>query len=664
MTAVRPLAALAAATFALFPLVAAAPAAAAPAAAAGALLYTKTVVYVPTVVGPANDTRCTVVGNLYRPAGVDAAHPAPAIMMTNGFGGSKDSGGYKGNDSAAQFFAKQGYVTLSYSGLGFGGSDCNIELDDPDWDGKAGSQLISFLGGSLTGSSTKNGPGDVTVDYVQKDSTDHAGVARTDDPRVGMIGLSYGGAVQFSIAKLDKRLDTIVPQITWNDLSYSLAPNNTSQTVDPRSGQPTVTYTTPGTEKLDWTTLFFALGITELEKYPNSSRPPSTCPAFDSRACTAKAELDATGYPGATTLSLARHASVTSFVDDVTIPTFLSQGQSDTLFNLQEAAATYHALKARDVPVKMLWQQWGHSTDVAAPGELDFAKAPSATFLGQRYSDWMDHYLRGTDADTGPEFEYYRDWVTGYTGTAAPAYGAASSYPTGSTQRLLLSGSNAMVPAGSPVAAGSAPFAVPAAGAPTSYTETSAVDQNQPVRDAPGTFAAFSTAPLAADYDLVGSPSVDLHLTAPTYAASQLGGPAGQLVLFAKLYDVAPDGTTIVLPHRLIAPVRVTDVTQPVHIELPGVVHRFPAGHVLRLVVAAGDTAYKGNNTPGEVSVDTSATAPGSLALPVLSEGALQIGAGPAPEVPEAPVAALLPLVAVLITGGVAVRSRRSVTPV
>lgn len=658
MTAARSLAALTAGAIVLLPLVNAAP------ASADAVSFTKTVVYVPTLVGPAGDTRCTVVGNLYKPAGVDAAHPAPAIMMTNGFGGSKDSGGYKGNDSAAQFFAKQGYVTLSYSGLGFGGSDCNIELDDPDWDGKAGSQLISFLGGSLAGSTTRNGANDVTVDYVQKDATDHAGVARTDDPRVGMIGLSYGGAVQFSIAKVDKRLDTIVPQITWNDLSYSLAPNNTSQTRDAKSGQPTVTYTTPGTEKLDWTTLFFGLGTTELAKYPNSSRPPSTCPAFDSRACIAKTELDTTGYPGATTLSLARHASVTSFVDDVTIPTFLSQGQSDTLFNQQESAATYHALKARGVPVKLLWQQWGHSTDVAAPGELDFAKAPSATFLGQRYSDWMDRYLRGTRADTGPEFEYYRDWVTGYTGTAAPAYGAAGNYPLASTQRLLLSGSNAMVPPDSPVATGSAPFAVPAAGAPTSYTETSAVDQNQPVRDVAGTFAAFSSPPLATDYDLVGSPSIDVHLTAPTYAASQSGGPAGQLVLFAKLYDIAPDGTTIVLPHRLIAPVRVTDVTKPVHVELPGVVHRFPAGHVLRLVIGAGDAAYKGNDTPGEVSVDTSATAPGSLTLPVLSDGALQLAGAPAPEVPEAPVAVLLPLAALLLTAVLILRTRRRpVTP-
>ncbi|MEV5342886.1 hypothetical protein AB0K93_31090 [Streptomyces sp. NPDC052676] len=36
-----------------------------------------------------------------------------------------------------------------------------------------------------------------------------------------------------------------------------------------------------------------------------------------------------------------------------------------------------------------------------------------------------------------------------------------------------------------------------------------------------------------------------------------------ELVLFAKLYDIAPDGART-LVHRLVAPVRVPDVTEPV----------------------------------------------------------------------------------------------------
>ncbi len=70
-----------------------------------------------------------------------------------------------------------------------------------------------------------------------------------------MIGGSYGGQIQYAVAMQDKRVDALIPIITWNDLSYSLAPNNT----DLARG---VTYTTPGVGKREWVDLFFSVGIT------------------------------------------------------------------------------------------------------------------------------------------------------------------------------------------------------------------------------------------------------------------------------------------------------------------------------------------------------------------------------------------------------------------
>jgi ABC-2 type transport system ATP-binding protein len=112
-------------------------------------------------------------------------------------------------------------------------------------------------------------------------------------------------------------------------------------------------------------------------------------------------------------------------------------------------------------------------------------------------------------------------------------------------------------------------------------------------------------------------PKLTLHLSSPVAAASQAAGPAGQLLLFAKIYDVAPDGTKT-LVNRLISPTRVSDVTKTVEIELPGVVHRYAAGHVLQVVVSATDAAYRNNAVVQPVSVLTSPTAPGTLFLPVL----------------------------------------------
>ena len=151
------------------------------------------------VVGPKDDTPCTVTADLYTPAGASRSRPVPAILATNGFGGSKSD-----FEELAPAYARRGYAFLAYSGLGFGNSGCKITLDDPDWDGKAGKQLVSFLGG------TKAAKDGTRIDFIKKDGP--------GDPRVGMIGGSYGGQIQFAIAGIDRRLDTIVPQITWNDL--------------------------------------------------------------------------------------------------------------------------------------------------------------------------------------------------------------------------------------------------------------------------------------------------------------------------------------------------------------------------------------------------------------------------------------------------------------
>src|SRR5687767_10787806 len=103
-----------------------------PQTATAAEPYTTKAVKVTASVGPAGDQKCVVDADLYTPTGVDAAHPAAAVLTTNGFGGNKG-----GQATLAKSYATRGYVVLSYSGLGFGNSGCKIQLDHPDWDGKA-----------------------------------------------------------------------------------------------------------------------------------------------------------------------------------------------------------------------------------------------------------------------------------------------------------------------------------------------------------------------------------------------------------------------------------------------------------------------------------------------------------------------------------------------
>lgn len=175
-------------------------------------------------VGPDRSTACKIVGEL--PDGATASHQQPAVMVTNGFGGAWTTSTALG---PAEMAVSKDYVALTYSGLGFGGSGCQIELDPPTWDGLAASELVSWLGQLPEVAKTASYP---------------------DDPTVGMVGGSYGGGVQFSTAEID----ALVPVITWNDLAYSLAPNNETNGTAGLARQTTE----PGVLKWEWSTLFFA----------------------------------------------------------------------------------------------------------------------------------------------------------------------------------------------------------------------------------------------------------------------------------------------------------------------------------------------------------------------------------------------------------------------
>ncbi|MGA9716307.1 MAG: CocE/NonD family hydrolase [Aeromicrobium sp.] len=557
--------------------------------------FTVTPLHFKVAVGPNDDTECDIVGDLYLPKSATTKKTVPAILTTNGFGGSK-------NDQAGvgRAFSERGYAVLSYSGLGFGGSDCKITLDDPDFDGKAASQLVSYLGGSngiafLDDAHTQPAP---PLTVVTRDRKDNAGRKTAHDPRVGMIGGSYGGQVQYAAASVDKRIDTIIPLITWTDLSYSLVPNNTSQTTG-------VSTSTPGASKSTWALGFSGLGL--LNGVQNAPTDPTRvigCPNFATFVCPSLAYSGATGTADAATTAALRHASLSSYMKKVTIPTLIMQGQSDTLFNLNEGIAAYQGLKKQKTPVKMVWFNGGHSGP-NAPGEIDFSNLNTTTqHLAKRVSDWFDHYLmKSTTASTGPEFTYFRNWVA-YTGNAKPAYAESTSFPVGTKDTFTLSGNGALTPDAGAVTPGSVQFTTPPAGAPTSTDRFDVVGNpaSLPEKDAPGTFAEWSTPTLSKPIDVVGQPVLDLKVSAPTAAITQLADP-GKLVLFVKIADVAPDGSIKII-RNLVAPVRVPDASQPFQVTMPAFAHRFATGHQIKLIVAGGSTNYRGGLTPTPVTIE------------------------------------------------------------
>ncbi|MFD6532928.1 CocE/NonD family hydrolase [Streptomyces sp. NPDC060184] len=552
---------------------------------------------------------CTVDADLYRPRGADAAHPAPAVLATNGFAGSKSDGS---TDALGRAFAARGYVGLVYSGLGFGRSGCLITLDAPGADGKAASGLVDFLAG------TRAADDGTRADFV---TLDGAG-----DPRVGMIGGSYGGAVQLATASVDHRVDALVPLITWNDLGYSLAPNNVTEDAGNAvrgsgTGGGAAAPRTPGAFKWQWTNGFYLMG--EGQPLLAPSLDPSRfgtldCLHFTPEACDTISFLNSGRYPAAeaeAVLAYTRGVSPVSYLDRVEAPTLLVQGQADTLFNLNEATDTYDTLRARGVPVKMIWQAWGHSGGGATPGELDLSQGNLETsYVGRRVLAWFDRHLRRQAADTGPAFAYYRDWASGY--------GTADAPPVPS-RTLYLSGDGTLAQRRADVVTGTAEYTnrpLPSSHSETSLSGLTGLPDIAPY-DTAGTHLDWTSAPLTAGLDVVGAPRARLRVSSPKAERVQNSGDAAdRLVLFAKVYDVAPDGS-VELVHRLVAPVRVPDVTRPFTVRLPGIVHRFAAGHRIRFAIAGSDTAYYGNRGTKPVTVSASPQDTGLLELPVVPAG-------------------------------------------
>ncbi len=467
---------------------------------------------------------------------------------------------------------------LSYSGLGFGGSGCPIELDDPDWDGRAASQLITFLGGGMAATDG------TAVDYVVHDQIAHDGRHHDFDPRVGMIGGSYGGEIQFATAEQDPRLDTIVPIITWNDLTYSLAPNNAGLPSTVPSD--TVSNAVPGVAKFIWLNAFFgegaaADGLQQLQNDPTADL--TGCPNFNSQVCAAAIQTSATGAPRTSAIALLRHASVESYMSKIQIPTLLAQGEDDTLFTLHEAVATYEALRAQRTPVKMIWQSWGHSQQNPAPGELGDTSggyaiddaAGQVTYEGQSVMQWFDHYLKDAPAAPSLDFSFFRPWVR-YSGDADPAYGRAPALPGGHRAEPRAVGvTNALV--SQPGGRAERPGGVRHPGRRRAHQLQRDLGRRDQRGARPGALRRARHLRRVRDAarwprtpTWWGSRRSTVNVSAPAQGLTSATGAGGDLVLFFKLYDLSPSGA-ITLPDKLIAPVRIPAGG--------GTVQRRPAGH-------------------------------------------------------------------------------------
>jgi ABC-2 type transport system ATP-binding protein len=272
-----------------------------------------------------------------------AEQPAPTVLAGPGWGSGGDtntsSAGPLGLLTIARLW-EAGYNVLTWDPRGFGESTGTVTIDSPDYEGRDVQQLLDWV---------------ATQPEVLLDAS--------RDPRVGMVGGSYGGAIQLVTAGLDCRVDAIVPTIAWHSLSTSLYKAEIS--------------------KLGWASLLSAVSAGRsldpnipaslVDSQTVGTLPPERAEWFADR-----------GAP--------------DLVDDIRIPTLIVQGTIDTLFTLDEAVTNYTILRDNGVPTAMLWFCGGHGTCLSDKG--DTGRVAEATLA------WLDRYLRNNESvDTGSRFE-------------------------------------------------------------------------------------------------------------------------------------------------------------------------------------------------------------------------------------------------------------------
>ncbi|MGW5180545.1 alpha/beta fold hydrolase [Streptomyces sp. NPDC004082] len=491
----------------------------------------------------------------------------PAVLLAHGFGGSKAD-----VREQAEQLARDGYAVLTWSARGFGGSTGRIGLNDPAGEVADVSRLIDWL---------------AARPEVELDAA--------GDPRVGVSGASYGGAVSLLAAGHDRRVDAIAPEITYWNLADALFPN--------------------GVLKKLWAGLFINSG--------------GGCERFEAPLCAMYNRVAEAGKPDARARALLDARSPSAVGDRIKVPTLLVQGQTDSLFPLGQADAAARAIRANGAPVDVDWISGGHD---GGDMETDRVRA--------RVGAWFDRYLKDdAHADTGPAFRVTRTGGVDSTDGAARLRGASADTYPGLESRgrdIALSGREQAVrnPAG---ASPPAISALPGLGDSGGISQLSSLGVGISI-DFPGQYAKFTSAPLTEDLRITGSPTATVHVRSTTDDA----------VLFGKVYDVGPGGSRQVLPAQLVAPVRAEGAKagKDVHLTLPAVDHELRKGHRLRLVLASTDLGYASPTAPATYTVSLK----GDLRVP--SAPGVTTAAAPLPSwVWWLPVAGALAALALLLTG-------------
>lgn len=289
-------------------------------------------------------------------------HRRPIVIIAHGFGEAgptTPSTRLAGAVSPATLLAA-GYNVLTWDARGMGGSGGTSYLDSPALEVRDVQTLITWA---------------AHQPQVKLD--------RPNDPRVGMVGASYGGIIEYLTAAVDKRLDVIAPAYT----AYSLNTTTLSQN---------------GKFKDAWGALLGVVGVQAATAGLTSPLGPQIR-AMDPAAITGITESIAAGTMTPAFGTYLDYRSPSTYLARVHIPTLIQGGTSDTLFPLRNAVSDYLALKQTGTRVAMDWNCEGHSTCLGDAG-------PLVSHFDHAVIAWFRRYLsRNRRVPVGPGFSWIAD---------------------------------------------------------------------------------------------------------------------------------------------------------------------------------------------------------------------------------------------------------------
>lgn len=454
--------------------------------------------------------------------GASADEPAPTVLMGPGWslaGDTSVDGDPIFGSLSIGALNERGYNVLTWDPRGFGASTGAATVNAPDAEGRDVQVLL---------------------DWVAEQP--EAQLDGDGDPRTGMVGFSYGGGIQLTVAALDCRVDAIVPGLAWHSLETSLFK---AETV-----------------KLGWSQILVdAAASGELDPHITSAyaagRDEGVISAEDREWFRSRGPGDA--------------------VDAVDVPTLIIQGTVDTLFTLDEALTVHASLVERDVPAKMLWFCGGHGACLTDEGDPE--RVSDASFA------WLDRWVKGdASVDTGPAFDVIDQDGTRWSGDDVPSEDSTiiANLPDPATLELTAeggSGPSPLAPDPEDILAGLVTAITPA-------PAENAVEVPVPLTDE------------TRGRLVVGAPRLTL-----TYAGT--APPGGRPVrLFAQIVD--RDRGVVVGNQVTPIALTLDGASHDVEVDLEVIAQRLPdaGGEGLVLQIVAVTTAYAEPRLGGEVRID------------------------------------------------------------